>query len=262
MMQHSMGVSRFAGAAWLIIGVVAGALPRASAAQDAAGAAGQPMAFVTIRPGTFMMGCSPGDTRCDPDEHPSHEVRITKPFEIGTYEVTQAQWQAVMGTNPSRFKGDPRQPVEQVSWFDAQEFLKRLDARNDGYRYRLPTEAEWEYAARAGNVAGNTGPLDDVAWHQANAGRQTHPVGLKRPNAWGLYDVEGNVYEWTADYFGNYDEEPLVDPTGPRTGGSRIPRGGSWNSTPVGVRLSNRNLNEPGNPDFNIGFRAVRERLP
>ena len=220
------------------------------------------MEFRPIPAGTFMRGCSPGDTRCDPDELPAHEVRITKPFEIGACEVTQAQWEAVMGTNPSHFKGDSRRPVEQITWDAVQEFLRRLNARNDGYRYRMPTEAEWEYAARAGTTAGNTGPLDEVAWHLGNSGRQTHPVGLKRPNAWGLHDVEGNVYEWTADFFDNYDEEPLTDPTGPKTGNSRIPRGGSWNSTPVGARLSNRNLNYPWSPDYNIGFRVVRERVP
>lgn len=248
--------------AWLAIASAALVLPCESAAQAAGGAGGPFMAFVAVPSGRFMMGCSPGDTRCDPDEHPAHEVRITTPFEIGAYEVTQAQWAAVMDTNPSHFTGDPRRPVERITWHDVEEFLKRLNARNDGYRYRMPTEAEWEYAARAGSTEGNTGPLDDVAWHQGNAERQTHPVGLKRPNAWGLYDVEGNVYEWTADFFDNYDEDPLTDPTGPKTGGSRIPRGGSWNSTPVGVRLSNRNLNMPSNPDYNIGFRAVRQRVP
>lgn len=247
--------------AWLVVLAAAAMLTRESVAQSTPGTAAPPMQFVAIEPGTFMMGCSPGDTRCDPDELPAHEVRITKPFEIGVHEVTQSQWESVMDTNPSRFTGDPRRPVEQISWYDVEEFLKRLNARNDGYRYRMPTEAEWEYAARAGATTGNTGPLDEVAWHQGNAGRQTHPVGLKRPNAWGLYDVEGNVYEWTADFFDSYDEDPLTDPTGPKTGGSRIPRGGSWNSTPVGVRLSNRNLNYPSNPDFNIGFRAVRERV-
>lgn len=247
--------------AWLVSVAAVLVLPCASAAQ-AAGGDGRPfMEFVAIAPGVFMRGCSPGDTRCDPDEHPAHEVRITRPFEIGTYEVTQAQWEAVMGTNPSHFTGDPRRPVERITWHDVQEFLTRLNARDDGYRYRMPTEAEWEYAARAGRTEANTGSLDDVAWHQGNSGRQTHPVGLKRPNAWGLYDVEGNVYEWTADFYDNYDEDPLTDPTGPKTGGSRIPRGGSWDSTPVGARLSNRNLYEPSNRDYNIGVRVVRERV-
>jgi formylglycine-generating enzyme required for sulfatase activity len=139
--------------------------------------------FVKIVPGEFIMGCSTGDEACDADEKPAHRVQITKAFEIGKYEVTQAQWQAAMGSNPSTIKGDNR-PVETVSKEEAQGFLARLNARNDGYRYRLPTEAEWEYAARAGGA--QTAVLDEVAWYAANSGDETHPVGQKKPNAWGL----------------------------------------------------------------------------
>jgi formylglycine-generating enzyme required for sulfatase activity len=241
------------------------ALASAVAASEAALAqsTGQPsapfMEFVPVRPGTFTMGCSPGDPLCDGDESPAHRVRLTKAYEIVKYEVTQAQWMAIVGANPSNFKGDDRRPVERVTWDAVHEFLQRLTARNDGYRYRLPTEAEWECAARAGTTGPNTGQLDEVAWHQANAGKQTHPVGTKRANAWGLHDAEGNVYEWTQDFYDDYTNDEAVDPRGPDTGGDRIPRGGSWNSTPKGVRTSNRNLNAPDNPDFNIGFRVVRE---
>ena len=215
--------------------------------------------FVTIQPGTFKMGCSAGDMRCDPDENPPHQVKLTKPYQLAKYEVTQAQWKAVMGdSNPSRFKGDTL-PVENISFDQVQEFLKRLNARNDGFAYRLPTEAEWEYAARAGTLGPNTGPLDEVAWHLGNSEMKSHPVGQKKPNAWGLYDMEGNVYEWTNDWFFDYEEDAVTDPRGPETGFERVPRGGSWNSTPVGVRTSNRNKLEPDAGDFNIGFRVARD---
>ena len=148
----------------------------------------QPIEFVRISPGTFWMGCSPGDSQCDPDEMPRHEVRITKGFELGKYEVTQAQWEAVMGSNPSEMR-DPELPVETVSWEDVQAFLGRLNTLDDGYRYRLPTEAEWEYAAWAGTNDPSVANLDAVGWSRDNSGKRSHPVGQKPPNAWGLYDA-------------------------------------------------------------------------
>ena len=219
-----------------------------------------PPEFVTIQPGAFRMGCSEGDMLCDADENPPHDVRITKPFQLATHEVTQSEWRALMGTNPSRFKGDTL-PVENISFDNVQEYLAKLNARNDGYRYRLPTEAEWEYAARAGAKGPNTGPLDEMAWYKDNANEQSHPVKQKKPNAWGLYDMEGNVYEWTQDWFFDYEEDPQTDPKGPETGYERVPRGGSWNSTPKGVRTSNRNALEPDAGDFNVGFRVAREAI-
>src|SRR5262249_27151625 len=130
--------------------------------------------FVGIVPGEFMMGCSIGDIDCNDDERPAHRVRITKPFEIGKYEVTQAQWQAVMGANPSSIKGDNR-PVETLTKTEAEDFLNRLNARNDGHHYRLPTEAEWEYAARAGASAQDLARLDEIAWYAGNSEDETHP---------------------------------------------------------------------------------------
>jgi formylglycine-generating enzyme required for sulfatase activity len=219
------------------------------------------MEFVRIPAGDVQLGCSPGDTECYGDEKPAHPVRITKAFEMGRYEVTQAQWEAAMGTNPSRFKRADR-PVERVSWDDAQEFLKRLNARQDGYRYRLPTEAEWEYAARAGSSEKNTGPLDAVAWYGGNSGGQTHPVGQKQANRWGLYDMQGNVWEWCQDRFDEnyYQSSPGQDPQGPSSGPSRILRGGSWKHDAVIVRLSHRSAVRPDSRSGLFGLRCVRER--
>jgi len=182
--------------------------------------------FIKIEPGEFLMGCSDGDNACNADEKPQHRVRITRAFEIGKFEVTQAQWESVMGSNPSVMRGDDR-PVESISKREAQEFLDKLNARNDGYRYRLPTEAEWEYAARAGSKGPFTGKLDDIAWHAGNSEDETHPVGKKKPNAWGLYDMQGNVREWVQDFYSAnyYSTSPVENPTGPAAG-ARGERGG------------------------------------
>lgn len=210
------------------------------------------MEFVKIAPGEFMMGCSTGDSECQADEKPEHRVQITKAFEIGKYEVTQAQWQAVMGSNPSTIKGDDH-PVETISKEEAQDFLAKLTARNDGYRYRLPTEAEWEYAARAGGPAAPAS-LDDVAWYASNSDDQTHPVGQKKPNAWGLYDTLGNVREWVSDQYAVnfYSQSPLADPTGPQAGqgGPRgnFGRGRRFNNgTPNGQPIKGQPTESPQN---------------
>jgi formylglycine-generating enzyme required for sulfatase activity len=250
------------------------------------------MEFLKIAPGEFMMGCSPMDNECTSEEKPAHRVQLTKPFEIGKFEVTQAQWQAVMGSNPSANKGDNR-PVENVSRNDAHDFIARLNAKNDGYKYRLPTEAEWEYAARAGTT-GAPASLDDVAWYAGNSGDETHPVGQKKPNAWGLYDMFGNVREWvednyTRDYFAN---SPLTDPAGPAAagagtqggdrpqGGGRgfgrggpkaggrggqmrqlpVVRGGAWDNPATFVRVSARyHYYGPTLRVGDIGFRVARD---
>jgi formylglycine-generating enzyme required for sulfatase activity len=220
--------------------------------------AGAGMEFVKILPGELMMGCSAGDTECLDPEKPAHRVRITKPFEIGSYEVTQAQWQSVMGSNPSVFKGSNR-PVEYVSWNDVQDFLQKLTAKHDGYRYRLPTEAEWEYAARAGTTGAHAGPLDSMAWYDSNSGHHTNPIGQKQPNAWGLYDVIGNVWEWVQDWYDEtfYARSPAADPVGPSSGRYRVLRGGSWYNGPT--RASFRFRYDPPFRDPTIGFRCVRE---
>jgi len=212
------------------------------------------MEFVRILPGEFQMGSEGGDD----DERPLHLVRITSGFELGKYEVTQAQWEAVMGSNPSHFQGGDR-PVEQVSANDAQEFLRRLNARGDGRRYRLPTEAEWEYAARAGSREARYGNVDDIGWYSGNSGSQTHPVGQKQPNAWGLYDMLGNVLEWCQDRYGPYSAGAVTDPQGPRSGQYRVMRGGSWYVDARFLRAPDRFRVPPRNRNDIIGLRCVRE---
>jgi formylglycine-generating enzyme required for sulfatase activity len=219
------------------------------------------MEFVRIQPGEFTMGCSGRQNQCDRDELPPRRVHITKEFEVGMYEVTQAQWVSIMKSNPSHFNG-PDLPVEQVSWNDVQEFLEKLNALHDGYRYRLPTEAEWEYVARAGSNEARSGSLDEIAWYGGNSGSQTHPVGQKRPNAWGLYDTLGNVWEWVQDW---YDAEYYKygsdsDPAGPETGQSRTLRGGSWFYLPLNGRVSYRDAIQPDGGFDAMGFRCVRDR--
>jgi formylglycine-generating enzyme required for sulfatase activity len=166
-----------------------------------------------------------------------------------------------MGSNPSYFEGTDR-PVEQVSWSDAQQFLEKMNERHDGYRYRLPTEAEWEYAARGPTTGADAGSLDAMAWYDTNSGRQTHPVGQKQPNAWGLYDMHGNVWEWVQDWYGNYSSAEQVDPTGPSSGTDRVLRGGSWYNRAEYSRVSFRYSYEPSVMYVNFGFRCVREAIP
>jgi formylglycine-generating enzyme required for sulfatase activity len=154
--------------------------------------------------------------------------------------------------------------VEQVSWNDAQGFLSKLNARNDGYRYRLPTEAEWEYAARAGTTGDNAADLDSVAWYSINSYSQTHSVGEKQANGWGLYDMLGNVWEWCQDWYGEdyYRNSPAEDPQGPSSGSARVLRGGSWVSVTGVVRVASRDRVGPDYRDSGVGFRCVRERFP
>jgi formylglycine-generating enzyme required for sulfatase activity/tRNA A-37 threonylcarbamoyl transferase component Bud32 len=220
------------------------------------------MQFRLIPAGSFMMGASPDDSEARDDERPQHRVEITRPFYIGVYEVTQEQYELVMGSNPSRFKGS-RRPVECVDWDEAKMFCRML-GKMTGEKYRLPSEAEWEFACRAGtttkyywgdNVNG------DYGWYADNSKGETHEVGRKQPNDWGLYDMSGNVWEWCQDWYdaGYYSRSPSKDPVGPPSGNVRVLRGGSWGDDARHLRSSVRDWVTPDDRNSLNGFRIVRE---
>ena len=214
--------------------------------------------FVRIPPSGFAMGST--DSRAGADEGPVTRVRISRGFWLGKYEVTQTEWIAVMGPNPSGFAGCPLCPVERVSWKDVQEFIRRVNANETGNLYRLPTEAEWEYAARAGTAGDRyLENLDTIAWHRSNSTLRTRPVGQTEPNAFGLYDVLGNVWEWVQDWKADYPGGEVTDPRGPDVGSQRVYRGCSWISDAEGCRVSVRYADAPEYRFNHLGFRLVRE---
>ena len=221
---------------------------------------GVTMEFVLIPAGSFSMGSD--EELGDGDESPKHKVILTKSFYLGRCEVTQAQWQRIMGSNPSQFKGVDR-PVDTVSWDDCQVFLSKLQART-GHRFALPTEAQWEYASRAGNTnrwsfGDNPSAVGDYAWCDVNAGGATHPVGGKKPNVWGLYDMSGNVWEWCGDFYTKhaYDGGDAVDPLGPLTGTGRVLRGGAWGGDDDYLRCACRNCAGADAANNGTGLRCV-----
>ena len=222
------------------------------------------MKFRLIPAGEFMMGSPESDDDAASVSRPQHKVRITKPFYLGVYEVTQAEYEKVMGENPSKFKGATN-PVERVSWDDAVEFCKRLSTK-EGKTYRLPTEAEWEYACRAGTTTEYTfgddpASLVEYAWDEGNSDGKTHAVGEKKPNAWGLYDMHGNVCEWCADWYAPdyYAVSPTDDPPGPQTASHRVGRGGSWYDTAGNCVSSLRFGFVPSPRSANLGFRVAAD---
>ena len=212
--------------------------------------------MVYVSSGTFTMGgtSEQGSDAYD-DEKPTHNVTLSS-YYICKYEVTQALWRAVMGSNPSNFKGD-NLPVECVSWNDCQTFINRLNSYT-GRNFRLPTEAEWEFAARGGNYSrhykySGSNYIGDVAWYDDNSGNRTHPVGTKQPNELGLYDMSGNVYEWCSDWYGSYSSYSQSDPTGPNSGSDRVSRGGSWYGGAGYCRSSLRYDTAPGRSSATSG---------
>jgi len=207
--------------------------------------------YLWIPPGSFTMGCSAGDTECRPDERPAHEVVIAKGFWLGQTPVTQAAYRRVTGLNPSHSKGD-NLPVEQIDWDRALRYCQAIGGR-------LPTEAEWEYAARAGSMDPRYGSLAEIAWYVKNSGGRTHPVGQKKPNAFGLYDMLGNVWQWTADWYeaGYYRDSPKQDPAGPPGGEERTLRGGSFGAYAMSVRVSARLSPAERMTIWDFGLRCV-----
>ncbi len=214
--------------------------------------------FVLIPAGTFMMGSPSGEPGRDNDET-QHQVTISKSFYMQTTEVTQGQWKTVIGWNPSDFKKCGKDcPVESVSWNDAQEFIRKLNQKEGTDKYRLPTEAEWEYAARAGTIDARSGALDEIAWYDKNSDGKTHPVGQKRPNAWGLNDMYGNVWEWVHDWYGEYPTGPVTDPIGPESRTRRVFRGASCYDDTRYCRSARRKHLGPIYRLTGVGFRLVR----
>ena len=210
--------------------------------------------MVRVEGGTFRMGAtSEQEDEADSDEKPVHGVTLSS-YYIGKTEVTQALWQAVMGSNPSNFKGS-NLPVECVSWNDCQEFIQKLNSLT-GRNFRLPTEAEWEFACRGYKYSGSNN-LANVAWYDDNSGGQTHPVGTKAPNELGIYDMSGNVWEWCSDWYADYTSYSQTNPTGPQSGSSRVIRGGSWDYYAWGCRSSLRIINDPTNRSNNLGLRLA-----
>jgi formylglycine-generating enzyme required for sulfatase activity len=222
--------------------------------------------MVSLPAGEFLMGSPDSDSDASDDEKPPHQVKVNS-FAIGKYPVTQAQYEAVMGTNPSYFKNNPQNAVERVSWNDAQAFCQKL-SQITGKTYRLPTEAEWEYACRAGTTTrfyfgDDANQLGDYVWYNGNSQDKTHPVGQKKPNAWGLHDMIGNVWEWCEDdWHDNYigaptDGSAWFIKNDNRSQSRKCLRGGSWYNNPNGCRSANRYRNFPVDGNSNIGFRVA-----
>ena len=232
------------------------------------------MTFILIPSGTFTMGSPPDEPGRSSWEGPQHQVTLTQPFYMQQTEVTQAQWEAVMGRNPSYFSGCLTCPVEWVSWNDVGVFIEHMNARREG-TYSLPTEAQWEYAVRAGSttafyngeITSNSnmygcnydGNLTAIGWYCDNSNDQTHPVAQKTPNGWGLYDMSGNVYEWCHDWLGAYPSGAVTDPKGPSSGSYRIVRGGDWFVNATTCRSADRFRVSPGFRGSSLGFRLIRE---
>jgi formylglycine-generating enzyme required for sulfatase activity len=207
------------------------------------------LAYVWIAPGSFRIGCSPNDSECFDNEKPAHKVTLTRGFWIGQTPVTQAAYSKVMGNNPSTYHG-AQLPVEEVTWDDAKAYCERVNMR-------LPTEAEWEYAARGGTAGPRYASVEDVAWFNTNAASATHLVAQKKPNAFGIYDMLGNVREWVGDWYGPYNAAAEIDPKGPSTGEFRVGRGGSWYDSEEIARASSRGNNGGGCGPACHGFRCA-----
>ena len=220
--------------------------------------------FVLIPSGLFMMGADLNFEDGQKHELPQHPVTISTPFYLSQYEVTQRQWVQVMGHNPSRFK-DRARPVEMVSWEDVQRFIQKLNAVEGDSRYRLPTEAEWEYACRAGQIGtysfgDDADQLGAYGWFERNADHKTHPIGQKKSNAWGLFDMHGNVWEWVQDLYKEaaYSSHAAKDPHYEGRGSDRVFRGGSWDDKGGRLRCADRVGFSSGNRSVNVGFRLLR----
>ena len=220
------------------------------------------LALVRIPAGTFTMGAITTGTAFK-DSLPVHKVTLTRAFWMGKYPVTQGQWEAVMETNPSRFTAAGREaPVEQVSWDDAQRFIARLNALGTPWTFRLPTEAEWEYACRAGDPGAAPSALEAAAWYRTNSDKTTHPVGGKKANAFGLFDMIGNVAQWCQDGYAPYTAEAATDPEGPAGTRFRVVRGNGWNAHQVVINYGGRTALGPEGRFSHLGLRVCATPRP
>ena len=270
--RHTRMRSTVAGLRVLLVAVFVIIAPSVGATQtrDSVELPGGAIVVIQIPPGHFQMGsdrsihandkwkpCPACPTRNEA-ERPVHPVTISRAFWMGAFPVTQQQWRSVMGMNPSRMQAaGPDAPVEQVSFRDVQAFLAKVNALQTRWRVRLPSEAEWEYAARAGTVGDTYGPLDRIAWYGGNGRGTTHPVGQKAPNPFGLYDMLGNVWQWCQDWFGPYPDSAVTDPHGPAEGDHRVTRGGCFYCDAIHERAARRNRDTEDHASQSIGFRIV-----
>lgn len=252
------------GQAWMIRVVVQTPPPPPGPTPD-------PARWASISAGTFVMGSPETEYDRSSDEGPQTQVTFSHGFWMEKFEVTEGEYSAVVGSNPASFSGDPNQPVEQVSWYDASNYCAMLTAQErtagrlpSGYEYRLPTEAEWEYVARAGTTNRfffgddhGYSELPNYAWFATDSNGSTHDVGGKQPNPWGIYDTSGNVFEWCSDWYGPYSGGAVTDPSGAPTGSGRVMRGGSWRFPGGDARSAARNLNAPDFASYGIGIRVV-----
>ncbi len=223
------------------------------------------LVMIRVNAGAFTMGSPTDEPLRDKAEGPRTEVKLTRNFWLGKTEVTQAQYEAIVGLNPSRFKEvGPNAPVEEVSWDDAMTFCKLLNEREraakrlpKGRAYTLPTEAQWEYACRAGTTTSYAGAPSTMGWSNGNSKETTHPVAQLQPNNWGFYDMSGNILEWCFDWFGDYPGGSVKNPTGPKRGHFRMARGGSWRMDARVGRSAARSGGSQGRRDYTIGFRLA-----
>ncbi len=246
----------------------ASAGPQPAAPPDTRLIADLKLELIRVAPGTFTMGSHLDEPERNKAEGPRMQVTLSREFWLGKTEVTQAQYEAVTGDNPSTFNTDNKDlPVERVSWIDAMAFCRKLTERERtagrlraDESYTLPTEAQWEYACRAGTTGAYTAEPDALAWHAANSDGRTHVVATKRPNAWGFHDMPGNVLEWCYDWYGDYPGGAVTDPSGPERGYYRVARGGSWRTDARIGRSAARSGGSAGRLDYTIGFRLCLSR--
>lgn len=210
--------------------------------------------MIWVNPGSYLMGSPSDEADRTPERERQHNVTITNGFWLAETEFTQSDWEKIMGSNPSLYKGE-NLPVESVSYLDVQELLEKINTEKNSFR--LPTEAEWEYACRAGSTEPYQGELEQIAWHSGNSEKRSHPVATKKSNPWGFYDMHGNILEWCSDWFQEDNTNEKIDPKGPEAGEYKVQRGGQFTGRTKHTRASDRQRGLPKDSDFYVGFRLA-----